>query len=449
MIQNTRIKLLNSKKKEGGDYVLYWMQASQRSENNHALEFAVRVANDTNLPIMVYFGLTDRFPEANRRHYYFMLQGLREVQASLKDRSIQLVVRAESPEVGVIHVAKRAAIIVCDCGYLKIYRKWRRYVAERANCPVIQVESECVIPVKVASNKEEYTAATFRPKIIGQLKDYLVPLKQTFPRINSLNLEHESLDLSNIEEAISGLDLDRDVLPVNGFQGGTTEARKRLRLFIENKLDEYSEKRNDPNADGLSEMSPYLHFGQISPLEIALAVDRVGGPGKDAYLEELIVRRELAINYVYYNPQYDSFDGLPTWVQKTLRDHTRDIRGYIYSTVDLERAVTHDKYWNAAQREMIISGKMHSYMRMYWGKKIIEWTANPEEAFRTGLYLNNKYELDGRDPNGFTGIAWCFGKHDRPWASRSIFGNIRYMNENGLRRKFDADLYVAKVAGQF
>jgi len=175
----------------------------------------------------------------------------------------------------------------------------------------------------------------------------------------------------------------------------------------------------------------------------------VGGPGRDAYLEELIVRRELAINYVYYNLQYDSFDGLPAWVKKTLRDHTGDERGYVYSMADMERAVTHDKYWNAAQREMIISGKMHSYMRMYWGKKIIEWTAAPEEAFRTSLYLNNKYELDGRDPNGFTGVAWCFGKHDRPWASRSIFGNIRYMNENGLRRKFDADLYVAKVAGQF
>jgi deoxyribodipyrimidine photo-lyase len=193
-------------------------------------------------------------------------------------------------------------------------------------------------------------------------------------------------------------------------------------------------------------MSPYLHFGQISPLEIALQVLQSSSQGKESYLDELIIRRELAINYVFYNHNYDSFNGLPQWAQKTLLSHKSDERTYTYSLIQLEKADTHDAYWNAAQREMITTGKMHGYMRMYWGKKILEWSSSPEEAFKTALYLNNKYELDGRDPNGFAGIAWCFGKHDRPWASRPIFGNIRFMSAEGLKRKFDVEKYTQRYA---
>jgi deoxyribodipyrimidine photo-lyase len=192
-------------------------------------------------------------------------------------------------------------------------------------------------------------------------------------------------------------------------------------------------------------MSPWLHFGQISPLVIALKVMKTQSPGKEAYLEELIIRRELAMNYTYYNPFYDSFEGLNDWAKKTLKEHEKDKRPYRYSIDELEQAQTHDPYWNAAQEEMRITGKMHGYMRMYWGKKILEWMKSPEEAFSTALYLNNKYELDGRDPNGFAGIAWCFGKHDRPWFERPIFGKIRYMNANGLKRKFNAEAYVDKI----
>ncbi len=192
-------------------------------------------------------------------------------------------------------------------------------------------------------------------------------------------------------------------------------------------------------------MSPYLHFGQISPLHIALEVLKTKSPGKSAYLEELIIRRELAVNFVYYNREYDNLKCLPDWAYNTLMEHRKDKREYIYSLEEFENAETHDPYWNAAQLEMVHSGKMQGYMRMYWGKKILEWAQNPEKAYQIALKLNNRYELDGRDPNGYAGVAWCFGKHDRAWKEREIFGKVRYMNDHGLRRKFKMDSYVDVV----
>jgi deoxyribodipyrimidine photo-lyase len=232
---------------------------------------------------------------------------------------------------------------------------------------------------------------------------------------------------------------------VHGLHGGTKEAERYLDDFIDQKLDHFAELRNDPSLDTLSNMSPYLHFGQISPLYVALRISREASPGKEAYLEELIVRRELSMNYVFYNPQYDSFEGLPEWAKKTLSEHGNDGREYTYTLKDLEGEKTHDPYWNAAQKEMRVTGKMHGYMRMYWGKKILEWSRTPEEGFKNALFLNNKYELDGRDPSGFTGVAWCFGKHDRPWGERKIFGKVRYMNAAGLKRKFNVEGYLKKV----
>jgi deoxyribodipyrimidine photo-lyase len=373
-----------------------------------------------------------------------MLQGIQEVQASLEDRDINMVIGHESPDIGAIRMAKRAFLVVSDRGYLKLQRQWCRSVADKADCPVIQLESDVVVPVGEASGKEEYSAATLRSKITKQLPGYLVPLKKNAPRKSSLGLQFESYDVIDINQVVASLDIDHSVPKVDGFRGGTREAKRRLEHFIENKLDKYPEQRNDPNADSLSSMSPYLHFGQISPLEIALQVLQSDSPGKDAYLEELITRRELSMNYVFYNHDYDSYDGLPEWAKKTLSEHEADNRVYTYSSVQLENADTHDLYWNAAQQEMVTTGKMHGYMRMYWGKKILEWSDSPQEAFRTAIYLNNKYELDGRDPNGYAGVAWCFGKHDRPWANRHVFGNVRLMSSQGLRRKFDADRYAKK-----
>ena len=442
MIQKERIKALNSRELKKGDYVLYWMQASQRAEVNHALEYAISVANELRKPLVVYFGITDRFPEANERHYYFMLEGLREVKQSLEKRKIRMVIRHQSPEQGAIQMARRASLTVVDRGYLRIQRKWRDDAAKRVDCPLIQVESDVVIPIEEASPKEEYAAATIRPKIHRKLKSFLVPLKERNPVVNSLSLKFPSLDLDDLEKAISKLHIDRSVKRSSSFHGGTREAKKHLRDFLEYKINRFGDLRNDPSLDYLSQLSPYLHFGQISPLYVALKAEETRSPGKEAYLEELMVRRELSMNFVFYNEHYDSFEAIPDWAKRTLKAHQRDKRPYLYSFEEFEKAKTHDSYWNAAQKEMVFKGKMHGYMRMYWGKKILEWTKTPGEAFQIALALNNKYELDGRDPNGFTGVAWCFGKHDRPWGERAIFGKVRYMNDEGLKRKFDADQYV-------
>jgi deoxyribodipyrimidine photo-lyase len=442
MIQKERIKALNNKEAKKGAYVLYWMQASQRAEYNHALEYAISKGNELHQPVIVFFGMTDHFPEANERHYAFMLEGLREVKQSLEKRGIRMVILHKSPEMGAIQLAKGASLAVVDRGYLKIQKKWRSNAATKMNCPLIQVETDVIVPVEETSPKEEYAAATIRSKIHKKLSHFLVPLKQRDPAVESLCFDFDSFDINDVGKAISKLHIDRGVQRVSSFQGGTKEARNHLEIFLEGKLDQFPQLRNDPTLDYLSHMSPYLHFGQISPLFIALKALETKSPGTEAFLEELIVRRELSMNFVFYDEKYDSFEAVPEWAKKTLRAHKKDKRQYAYTLEELESAKTHDPYWNAAQREMMIRGKMHGYMRMYWGKKIIEWSKTPEEAFRIMLYLNNKYELDGRDPNGFTGVAWCFGKHDRPWGERPIFGNVRYMNDKGLKRKFDADGYV-------
>lgn len=449
MIQPERVRMLNQKPEQPGEYVLYWMQASQRAECNPALEYALRLANERGKPLVVCFGLTDAFPEANARHYRFMLEGLGETEASLRRRGIQMVVRMGHPDDVAAELARNAALAVTDRGYLRIQRRWRANAAQRMECPLIQVEGDVVVPVETASGKEEYSAATLRPKIHRRLAEFLAPLREGQPRVDSLGLRLDSLPIADAGRVLSLLNVDHSVSPTPQFRGGTAEAKRRLAAFIHNHLHHYADLRNDPNEDAVSHMSPYLHFGQISPVYVALEVQKAGGPGAAAYLEELIVRRELSMNYVFYNAHYDSLNGLPTWALKTLAEHEGDAREYLYSRDELERAQTHDPYWNAAQQQMVTMGKMHGYMRMYWGKKVLEWTPSAAEGFQIALYLNNKYELDGRDPNGFAGVAWCFGKHDRPWASRPVFGSVRYMNANGLRRKFNADAYAQTMQRSF
>ena len=447
-IQSERVRALNDQPARDGKYVVYWMQASQRAEFNHALEYAVQEANRLGQPLVAVFGLTDEFPEANLRHYAFMLEGLRQAQAALARRGVQLVVRRQSPGQAAIDIARDASMLITDVGYLRIQKKWRQHVADNARCFVVQVETDAIVPVEIGSGKEEYAAATLRPKIHRQLDRFLVPLKTTPLRRDSLGLRLGGVDLSNVEALLADLRVDKSVSPVDTHTPGTMQAKRRLKRFIAERLKDYPTLRNDPSLDCVSHMSPYLHFGQISPLYVALQIAGARGVGrqaKDAYLEELIVRRELSLNFVHYNRRYDSYRALPAWARTTLADHRRDRRPVRYSADDLEHARTDDPYWNAAQREMVLVGKMHNYMRMYWGKKILEWTSSPQQAFRIALRLNNKYELDGRDPNSFAGVAWCFGKHDRPWSRRPIFGTVRYMNAAGLRRKFDIDAYVRKV----
>jgi deoxyribodipyrimidine photo-lyase len=448
MIEPERIRPLNDRRVQDGHFVLYWMQASQREAYNHALEYAIGQANEKKLPVVVVFGITDRFPGANARHYTFMIEGLREVRQALQQRGIQLVVKHQSPERAALRMARNASVVVTDRGYLRIQRAWRQEMAEKAPCLVLQVESDVVVPIEVVSDKEAYAASTLRPRINAHLKRFLIPMRRTPVKRDSLGLRFDSLDITQGNVVRSKLHVDSGVVPVERFRGGASHATRLLRHFVSTNLAYYHDRRNDPGTDLGSHMSPYLHFGQISPLQIALEVRRARGKpkaAKDAYLEELIVRRELSMNFVHFNPQYDAYEALPDWAKKTLKAHEKDRREYLYGLQELEHSKTHDPYWNAAQKEMTATGKMHNYMRMYWGKKILEWSPTPEEAFRTALYLNNKYELDGRDPNGFTGVAWCFGKHDRAWPERPIFGKVRYMNAAGLRRKFDIEAYVRRI----
>jgi deoxyribodipyrimidine photo-lyase len=447
-VEESRVTALNDVNPVVGDYVLYWMQASQRTRHNPALERAAARANQLSLPLVVCFGLMDDYPEANARHYAFMLQGLADVHAGLAKRGIRFVVRHGRPPEVALHYARGAAMVVCDRGYLRHQKQWRDAVADGANCRVEQVEGDVVVPVEEASDKAEFAARTIRPKILRLWEQYLQNLPPVKVRLSGDALGVSgNLNPSDPQKLLSELKLDDSVKPVSQFEGGEMEARRRLRHFIRHKLTGYDEGRNEPSADWTSTMSPYLHFGHISPVDIALQVREADAPSgdRDAYLEELVVRRELGMNYVHYTPTYDSFESIPRWARATLNSHGKDKREYIYTREDLESARTHDPYWNAAQKEMVLSGFMHNYMRMYWGKKVLEWKPTAQEAFQDLLYLNNKYFICGRDPVSYSNVAWIFGLHDRPWQQRRIFGTVRYMNAAGLARKFDMDAYVQKV----
>lgn len=425
------------------------MQSSHRVKCNLALNYATLQANKLAKSLLVFFGVKPDFPQANQRHFYFMFQGLQETVRSLEEIGAKTLIQAKSPEEGAVELAKDACMIVVDKGYLKTVKQWCQFVAEHVDCALVQVEDNIVVPVEEASSKEEYSAATLRPKILKKRQAFLTDCQLQPPCLSStsLQLNFSPLDLTKIDQTISVLKIDSSVNPSQHFVGGTSQAEKRLQDFLKNKLPRYAELKNDPSTDYVSNLSPYLHFGQISPIYIALKTlqSPASEAAKEAFLDELITRRELAINYVNYNPNYDSYMGLPGWCRRTLELHQNDKRETLYGLDTLENAKTSDPYWNAAQKEMLITGKMHGYMRMYWGKRLLEWTLTPLEAFKTALYLNDKFELDGRDPNGYTGIAWCFGKHDRPWMSHPVYGNVRYMNANGLKRKFNVHKYVQKI----
>ncbi len=448
-IPETRVRLLNTKNVQQGKYVLYWMQQSQRAVFNHALEYAVRQANRLGQGVVVIFGLTDGYPEANIRHYTFMLEGLQETRASLEKRGIPLVVRIGEPDAAALALAPEASLIVVDRGYLRHQVAWRQTVSRAADCSVVEVESDVVIPVEVVSQKAEYAARTIRPKIQRHLKDYLAELRQTPVKKSSLDTSLKGVDISPIDAVLKRLNIDRSVKPVTRlYRGGTSRAKQLFLDFIGNRLNRYDRNSNQPQTDDISHMSMYLHFGQISPVYLALQIqktDQVSDANKAAYLEELIIRRELAINYVHYSASYDAYSSLPDWAQKSLNLHKKDKRKPTYSRDSLELAETHDPYWNAAMKEMKHTGFMHNYMRMYWGKKILEWSPTPEQAFKITLAINNKYFLDGRDPNSYAGVAWIYGQHDRAWPERPIFGKTRYMAASGLERKCDIKGYIEKV----
>jgi deoxyribodipyrimidine photo-lyase len=442
-LNTNRTKILKDGELKKGP-IVYWMQRDQRVEDNWALIYAYTTAVDEGRELIVVFNLVTEFLEAALRQYYFMIEGLKEVAEGLQKLNIPFILLSGKPEEQIPDFLKKqsAALLVTDFNPLKIVRSWKEKVRSKINIPFHDVDTHNIVPVWKSSDKLEFAAYTIRPKIKKLLPEYL----DDFPRLRKLHPEKINENKINWEKLYDSLKIDRSVKPVESFVPGASAAKNLLRTFIEKKLDGYGIDRNDPNKDGISNLSPYLHFGQISAQRIALALSKFENDASVAsFLEELIMRRELSDNFCYYNDNYDNFDGFHNWAQETLNAHRDDKREYIYSLAEFEKANTHDDLWNAAQLEMVSTGKMHGYMRMYWAKKILEWTESPEQALEYGIYLNDKYELDGRDPNGYVGLAWSIGGvHDRAWTERPVFGKIRFMNYNGCKRKFDVKSYIQK-----
>ncbi len=442
-VEEGRIRVFRKSAPHSSRYGLYWMQASQRAWWNPALEHAIFLSNEHRLPLVVLFVIVPDYPEANLRSFHFMFLGLKEVAHALAERGLTFVVQVGDPVEEVLEMSKEAGFLVLDVEYLRHQRKWQESVIQKAPCPVIQVEGDVVVPTGLLPPKVFGNARSFRSAINPLLPQFLRPLPQMAVKVRLRHPAFPSLASDDLERVLSNLPLDRSVPPVS-WPAGTSAARARLEAFLESGISQYHEKRKDPLAEGTSKLSPYLHFGQISPVEVALKVNSLKGPGPQAFLEELVVRRELAINFVLNNPHYDAFFGLPFWAQETLKKHARDARSSPYSLEDLEEGKTEDPLWNAAQRDLKNHGWLHNYLRMYWGKQFIRWFSQPEEAWKAALYFNNKYLLDGRDPSSFAGVGWCFGLHDRPFPERPLFGHVRPMTFKAQWAKFDVAYYIAR-----
>ncbi len=429
--------------------VVYWMSRDQRSRDNWALLYAQDLALQKKAPLLVVFSLAPHFLGAALRQYAFMIKGLQEVEEALYGKQIPFHCLYGNPGQTVPSFLKEieASCLVTDFDPLRPKKVWKKAVADLLDLPILEVDAHNIIPCWVASPKQEFGAYTFRPKHGRLIHEF----NEDFPSLKNHPYPwKEPIPLSDWKKLLENLPIDRSIPEIEWLKPGEKAAHLTLKRFIETRLAEYPLERNDPNRKSQSDLSPYLHFGQISAQRIAREIRkvRVFPEAQKVFLEELIIRRELSDNYCHYNPEYDRFSGFPAWAQKTLLDHQKDHRDYNYSLEKLEKAQTHDPLWNAAQMEMVKKGKMHGYLRMYWAKKILEWSSSAEEAQRIAILLNDKYELDGRDPNGYTGIAWSIGGvHDRAWGERPVFGKIRYMSYKGAKSKFDVDRYVAEHLG--
>jgi len=435
--------------------VVYWMSRDQRIDYNWALYHAIETANRFNTTLEVVLAFNERLTRNPNRHYALMLEGLYELSVKLTRLGVKFVFIEGDPGLSISNYvnSKNVGYLITDFSPLKNKKQWIEKVIKETSVPFDEVDTHNIVPIWITSQKQEFGAHTIRPKIHKLLPKYLElfelpivenPIKLLSPKLPSTKKEQ-----------------------VSKFIGGEDAAKKILEKFLDNKLQNYDSNRNNPNIDGQSELSPYIHFGNISSLEIALRVIENAkihkpdfmkkaftgkmtsntSPSEEAFLEELIVRKELADNFCYYNNNYDNFNGLPEWSKKELILHSKDERDYIYSYSQFENALTHDDLWNSAQKQMTKTGKMHGYLRMYWAKKILEWSKSPQEAVNIAVRLNDKYELDGRDPNGYVGVLWSIGGlHDRPWFERKVFGKIRFMNRSGCEKKFDVERYISEFS---
>ncbi len=454
-VETERITKLNSAEdRRDAEYVLYWAQMNRRVEANHGLLYAVELANKYKLPVLYYEGLTCTYEYANDRLHTFILEGVPETAKRLKKAGIGYVFYLRKTKAArndvLYELAKKAAAVVTDDYPTFIARAHNARVPERLEVAYYAVDSSCVVPMSVIPQRQ-YGAYTIRPRIKKVLRKYLkapdaLLVKKKFAA--SVPDFHAVVTNKNIPQLVAACEIDHGVRPSLSFEGGRLQAEKLLDFFLTNNLKRYGHTRNEPSKHTTSHMSPYLHFGQISSLEISLAVEDYAHKHKllaDEYLEELIVRRELAFNYARFVQAPGSLENLPDWCQQTMKKHDRDQRDPAYSAKQLRQAETYDELWNATQKEMLLRGKIHGYYRMYWGKKIIEWSRHYQEAADIMIEMHDRLALDGRDPNTYTNILWCFGLHDRAWGERPIFGKLRYMSLEGLQRKTDTQAYIDEI----
>lgn len=438
-----RVRKLNRIEDSEG-VVVYWMNRDQRVKDNYALFYAQELAKETNSELVVLFHISDRMDKVNKRQLEFMFLGLEEIEKDLRVLNIHFyIIIGYGGKVIPSFVKRiRAGVLVTDFSPLRLDRKILDETCKQLHCACYEVDAHNIIPVWVASHKQEYAARTLRPKVQKLLSQYLLePSQLEIQSIPTL----EKRPPINWTALRGKLRIQTGIKHLEKYSPGEKAALNALKLFIGTRLEEYNNKKNDPNINGQSNLSPYLHFGHLSSQRLAFEVQKsaLDEQQKEAFLEQLIIRRELSENFCFYNDKYDDYEGFPAWAKKSLNAHRNDEREYIYSLENLDSAETHDALWNAAQQEMKYKGKMHGYMRMYWAKKILEWSFSPEIALENAIKLNNSYEIDGNDPNGYTGIAWSIGGvHDRPWFERPIFGQVRYMNYNGCKSKFDVRKYI-------
>lgn len=438
-----RIRHLNGHVQKSGP-VVYWMCRDQRAEDNWALLYAQNCALEAREQLIVVFTLATTFLGTTIRQYGFMLRGLAETVAELERHNISCRILLGEPSDSMVDFCRQnhVGMIVSDFSPVRIQLAWKQAVAERLTVPVHEVDAHNCVPCWHASNKKEFAARTLRPKLLRLLPEFV----SEFPKLHTHPFAGKiKLAAPDWKAVATSLRIDTSVPEVDWAAPGPRAAHDIMKQFIHKRMDAYASDRNNALVQGQSNLSPYFHFGQIAPQRVVLEIMNSKSPGRDAFFEELVVRRELADNFCLYEPKYDSVAGFPEWAQKTLRAHARDRRQYTYTYEEFDAAKTHDELWNAAQIEMRVTGKMHGYMRMYWAKKILEWTSSPEDALAIAITLNDRYELDGRDPNGYVGVAWSIGGvHDRPWFNRPIFGSVRYMSDTGCRRMFDVKAYIAR-----
>lgn len=415
-------------------------------ESNHAFAYAAGLANRMELPLVVYQRITANYPTACDRFHTFELQGVAEFGEAVRERGAGFIFQLPrrkhgSPAKRQAVFADAATVVTDDC----------LRATPKLDVQLTAVDASCIVPMNAIPGRC-YAAYSMRPKIHKLLPQYLKPVPQVTLRVecsDRFEKLHEEIDPEEIPKLVSECEIDHSVGPSTTFHGGRAAAKRSLSRFLKERLRRYSAEKNEPSRHATSELSPYLHYGYLSSLEIVLAVHEYARKHKlmaDEFLEELIVRRELAYNFARYSPRLNSLEVLPDWARKTIEEHRRDKREAVYSPEQFEAAATQDDLWNATQNELRLRGKIHGYYRMYWGKKILQWSKSAEQALATMLHLHDRYALDGDDPNTYTNILWCFGLHDRPWPERPVFGTIRSMVRSGMERKTDVQAYIQEIA---